>query len=101
MFDLLKKPIRKLAGRNGDDADLAGFYRVRIVNRSKHVIWLAKNTVGDLHDIISPGHSLEIRLPLAKRMSFYAYKASDNLAITGLDYYARKDFTGNATWVIY
>ncbi len=100
MFDLLKKPLQKLEEKGMRKKRLAGFYRIRIVNRSKHVIWLAKNTVGDLHDIIPPGRSLEIRLPLALRMEFYAYKASSNLAITGLDYYSRKEFTQEAVWVI-
>lgn len=79
---------------------LDGFYRIKIVNRSRYVIWLAKNTMGDLHDILQPGRSLDIRIPSDNKMEFYAYKASSDLNLTGLDYYAKKEFTTDDIWVI-
>ena len=100
MLDRLTHIMRTIKMKGFREKRLSGFYRIRIVNRSHNVIWLAKNTVGDLHDIIPPNRSLEIRLPLAQRMEFYAYKASSNLAITGLDDYAKKEFTQETLWVI-
>ena len=103
MFKVLRmlvRPLRKLTWGLGQKR-MNGFYKIRIVNRSKQVVWLAKNTNGDLHDIIPVGHSLEIRLPIAHRMEFFAYKSSSNLSVTGLDYYAKKEFTQNEEWVIH
>ena len=101
MFDLLYNPLRKLARKGFKGRDIRGFYRVKIVNRSPQVIWLAKNTVGDLHDIIPPGRYLEIRIPLAQSIEFYAYKADNNLAVSGLNYIDRKKFTQDDVWVIH
>ncbi|GAB4330069.1 MAG: hypothetical protein Kow0037_05530 [Calditrichia bacterium] len=92
-------PLKSLRRNFGGDS-LQGFYRVKIINRSKAVIWLAKNTLGDLHDIIPPGRSLEIRFPVAQKMEFYAYKASSNLAVSGLNYYDKREFTHDDQWVI-
>lgn len=100
MIDRILNPLRQIKNRRRNGNNLDGFYKIRIVNRSKHVIWLAKNTVGDLHDIIPSGRSLEIRLPVAQKMEFYAYKASNNLTVTGLDYYAKREFINESTWVI-
>lgn len=101
MFDLLYKPLRRLARKSFKGKKLNGFYRVKIVNRSNQVIWLAKNTVGDLHDIIPPGRNLEIRIPLARTIEFYAYKADSNLAVSGLNYVAKKEFNQDDVWVIH
>jgi len=99
MLQAIVNPILKIFSREMKQT-ISGFYRVRIVNRSKDVIWLAKNTIGDLHDIIPSGRSLEIRLPVAQKMKFYAYKASSNMVVTGLNYYDKKEFTREETWII-
>lgn len=99
MLQAIVSPFLKIFNKEMKQ-NINGFYLVRIVNRSKDVIWLAKNTVGDLHDIIPSGRSLEIRLPVAQKMKFYAYKASSNMVVTGLNYYDKKEFTRQDTWVI-
>ncbi len=100
MIDVLLKPFKRMAVRSFHTKSIAGFYRIRIINQSGQVIWLAKNTIGDLHDIVPPGRSLEIRLPNSKRMEFFAYKASNDLSVTGLNYYAKKVFETEDIWVI-
>ncbi len=100
MLGILRKQFQKIARKRALHKRMDGFYRVLIVNRSKQVIWLAKNTIGDLHDIIPPGRSLEIRLPVAQKMEFYAYKASSDLTVSGLNYYDKREFRDNDTWII-
>ena len=100
MLEMILKPLRKIPWVGDKHKKIDGFYRVRIVNRSGQVIWLAKNTMGDLHDILHPGHSLEIRLPSDFKMEFYAYKATNGMNLTGLDYYAKREFTTDDVWVI-
>jgi len=101
MLEMILKPLRKITLVGDRSKKINGFYRVRIVNRSGQVIWIAKNTLGDLHDILQPGHSLEIRLPSGHKMEFYAYKATNGMNLTGLDYHAKKEFTTDDVWVIY
>jgi len=100
MWQSILKPVRRMIEIGKHSKNLSNVYRIKIINKSKNVIWLAKNTVGDLHDILPPNRSLEIQLPNMHKIEFFAYKASADLDITGLDYYAKKEFSKEDIWVI-
>lgn len=98
MLHHISDKIRKLTGsRRGE---IPGFYRVRVFNKSRNTIWLAKNTMGDLLDIIRPGRSLDIRLPVSNFVELFAYKASSEMSISGLNYYDKRKFNSESVWII-
>jgi hypothetical protein len=100
VWQTVLKPVRKVIDTCKHPKELSDVYRIKIVNKTKSVIWLAKNTVGDLHDILPPDRSVEIQLPDFHKIEFFAYKASADLDITGLDYYAKREFSKEDIWVI-
>ena len=99
-LEVILRPLIKIKQMAFGEREVPGFYRIKIVNRSGQVIWLAKNTIGDLHDIVPPGRSLEIRLPKEEKMEFYAYKASSDLSVSGLNYCDKRLFTHEDVWII-
>ena len=45
MWQSILKPVRKMIEIGKHSKNLSNVYRIKIINKSKNVIWLAKNTV--------------------------------------------------------
>ena len=70
MWQKILKPVCKVINNGKHSKDLSDFYRIKIVNKTKSVIWLAKNKISDLPDIIPPNESVEIPLTELHELSF-------------------------------
>ena len=92
----IKRFILSLNNKNQID----GVFNVKIVNKTETFIWLAKDTIGDLHGILPAGKSMDIKLPLEHQVRFYAYRAANDLSLDGLDYIGEREFKRQDVWII-
>ena len=70
MWQTILKPVCKVINNGKHLKDLSDVYQIKIVNKTKSVIWLAKNKISDLPDIIPPNESVEIPLTELQELSF-------------------------------